>query len=236
MKKLLCFLMTMIIALSCSYSPFAAENLKFGDVNSDGKISSEDALLILEYATLIRDLDDEQKLLADVSDDGTINSYDALMVLEYSVGIINSFPAEKVEETLSVEEIVEIYNTAANKTKAYTGTMKLHAVQGASAKIVETSFPNAVVSMANGLLPNDYPTEKDYEITDGKDKASGDRIEDLLLPIEDSKKMSELKGLVEDNPQYNSNRIETGFQQMQNRIKESLSRSAGHGITATDEE
>ena len=56
------------------------------------------------------------------------------------------------------------------------------------------------------------------------------------LSAELDSKMSELKGLVEDNPQYNSNRIETGFQQMQNRIKESLSRSAGHGITATDEE
>lgn len=59
-----------------------------GDINSDLKVNSQDALMILQHSVQIIILDDAAKALADVSKDGKINSQDALMILQYSVGLI----------------------------------------------------------------------------------------------------------------------------------------------------
>ncbi len=67
-----------------------------------------------------------------------------------------------------VAKIVEYYNTAANNTKAYNGTFKLDMVQGVTTAITQTSLPNVAVSIANSLLPNDYPTKKTFTVTNGQ--------------------------------------------------------------------
>lgn len=79
----------MIISLVCcsifalGINSFAAS---VGDVNGDGKINSTDALLILQSATGVVNLTDNQKKLADVNGDGRVNSSDALQVLFYATG------------------------------------------------------------------------------------------------------------------------------------------------------
>ena len=98
-----------------------------------------------------------------------------------------------------IAKIVAYYNAAANATKAYKGTMKLTIVQGSTSKITETSFPSAAVSIAEGLLPNDYPTNKTFTVKNGqgsgynerKQKAENKSINDIL-PIDDNPKMSTL--------------------------------------------
>lgn len=98
-----------------------------------------------------------------------------------------------------IAKIVSYYNTAANATKAYKGTMNIKVVQGTVTKITETSFPNAAISIANGMLPNDYPTNKSFTVTNGngvgKNETKGEnetRSINKILPIDDNSKMSNL--------------------------------------------
>ncbi len=98
-----------------------------------------------------------------------------------------------------IAKIVAYYNAAANATKAYKGTMKLTIVQGSSSKITKTSFPQAAVGIAEGLLPNDYPTNKTFTVTNGQGKGFNERkneeenksINDILA-IDGNVKMSTL--------------------------------------------
>lgn len=62
-----------------------------GDVSRDNKISSYDALQILEYTVGMAWFNNTQLKLADVSKDKNINSTDALYILQYVVGLKKSF-------------------------------------------------------------------------------------------------------------------------------------------------
>lgn len=69
--------------------------LRYGDLNGDGAVNSQDALLVLRYSVSLEKFDANQKKYADVSADSLINSTDALYILNYSVGKISIFNAEK---------------------------------------------------------------------------------------------------------------------------------------------
>lgn len=73
------------------FNPKSTIPNKIGDINTDGKINSADALLVLQSSTGVITLTDTQKLLADVNKDGKINSTDALLILQYATGKITSF-------------------------------------------------------------------------------------------------------------------------------------------------
>ncbi|MCQ2471590.1 MAG: hypothetical protein MJ147_06080 [Clostridia bacterium] len=91
-----------------------------------------------------------------------------------------------------VAKVVAYYNKVANATKAYKGKITFKAKQGASTKITDTSFPKAAMNIANGMLPNDYPSDfnKNYVFTNGK-AADGTSI-NKVLPIEGEGVMSKL--------------------------------------------
>lgn len=59
-----------------------------GDVNSDMKVNSSDALLVLQHSVESITLTAAQQKLADMNSDKNINSMDALMILQKSVGSI----------------------------------------------------------------------------------------------------------------------------------------------------
>lgn len=71
------------------YAPYV-----LGDVDTDGKINSSDALLTLQKSVDMVELTSLQILAADVNGDGNINSSDALEILQYSVQLIDSFSKE----------------------------------------------------------------------------------------------------------------------------------------------
>lgn len=73
------------------FNPKSTLPNKIGDINTDGKINSADALLVLQSSMGVITLTDTQKLLADVNKDGKINSTDALLILQYATGKITSF-------------------------------------------------------------------------------------------------------------------------------------------------
>ncbi len=62
-----------------------------GDVSGDGKVNSNDALLVLQYATGLIELTEEQFERANVNGDKQVNSGDALKILQFATGLIKSF-------------------------------------------------------------------------------------------------------------------------------------------------
>ncbi len=57
----------------------------FGDVNSDGRLNSSDARLVLQHTVELVDLSPAERLIADISDDGEVNSTDARRILQAAV-------------------------------------------------------------------------------------------------------------------------------------------------------
>ena len=70
-------------------------DIMYGDVNGDGKVNTEDALLALKAAVGITKLSEAQTLAGDVSGDGRVTTEDALLILKHAVGIIKIFPVEQ---------------------------------------------------------------------------------------------------------------------------------------------
>ena len=68
-------------------------SILLGDVDGNGVVNANDALLILRYSLgLISSLPYPEA--ADVDGNGAINANDALLVLRFSLGLIDHFPAE----------------------------------------------------------------------------------------------------------------------------------------------
>lgn len=91
-------------------------SLVLGDVNSDGKINLEDAIMVQKYALSINDFTESHKLCADVNEDSNVNTLDAIYILKYSVSIpteIKKFGAkwheseyEYIEHPAETEEVL----------------------------------------------------------------------------------------------------------------------------------
>ena len=88
-KKIIAFLLSAVVIISaCCVGAFAASKYKYGDVNLDGKINSNDALKVLQFSTGILLFDDMTKAVADATNDGKVNSSDALEILRVATGLM----------------------------------------------------------------------------------------------------------------------------------------------------
>ncbi len=72
-----------------------APALAYGDLNNDGAVSANDALLILKSIVGKVQLDQDQQAAAKVDLDEVISSQDALLVLKVTVNKIKLFPVEE---------------------------------------------------------------------------------------------------------------------------------------------
>ncbi len=70
-----------------SYKINIVTSVTKGDVNSDGKINSLDALMVLQHVVGISTLTSVQFNTGDMDSNGTLNSFDALLILRKSVGM-----------------------------------------------------------------------------------------------------------------------------------------------------
>lgn len=64
------------------------KKLLMGNVNGDGIINTNDAVMILRAGTGLTELDENAAACADVNSDGSVDSSDALDVLWYSIGLL----------------------------------------------------------------------------------------------------------------------------------------------------
>ena len=75
----------LLSAFSCS-SDTASSMKIYGDLDTDGSVTSADALQVLRFGVSMDTCDEEEKLLSDVDGDGVITAADALDILRYSIG------------------------------------------------------------------------------------------------------------------------------------------------------
>ncbi|MFA6958565.1 MAG: dockerin type I repeat-containing protein [Thermoanaerobaculia bacterium] len=73
-----------IVATPAPDPPVAAVAC-LGDVDADGRLTSLDAVLILQFTVGLVEPADWQTIAADVSGNGEIGAYDAALVLRYSM-------------------------------------------------------------------------------------------------------------------------------------------------------
>ncbi len=68
------------------------KNISVGDINSDGKIDSKDAVLVLKsYAESLVNSNATVNLAGDVNKDGKVDSKDAVIILKYYVATLTGF-------------------------------------------------------------------------------------------------------------------------------------------------
>lgn len=74
------------VSSSTSTSVSQTIDMQMGDVNGDGEVDSDDAVLVLRY---FAGLDTEEMIheLADVNGDGEIDSDDSVAILRYFAGL-----------------------------------------------------------------------------------------------------------------------------------------------------
>ena len=65
-----------------------------GDADGNGKITTNDAKLVLQYIVKIIGADDLNLKVCDVDGNGNITTNDAKLILQYIVKLINKFPVE----------------------------------------------------------------------------------------------------------------------------------------------
>ncbi len=86
---LISILLTCAVALGGFALYALGSSSKAGDVDFDGAVTVEDALLVLRASADLNTLNAEQFKLADVTYDGKVNSVDALRILLYISGNIS---------------------------------------------------------------------------------------------------------------------------------------------------
>ena len=69
--------------------------VKYGDVNGNGKVDSTDAAIVYRYANGKYQLSADQLLAADVNGDGVVNTTDAALIYRVANGKLSKFPVEQ---------------------------------------------------------------------------------------------------------------------------------------------
>lgn len=70
----------------------AADTALLGDANGDGKVSTADAALVLQFAAELLGEDALAMAVADVNGDGKVTTADAALILQYAAEVIDRFP------------------------------------------------------------------------------------------------------------------------------------------------
>lgn len=150
-------------------------NYIYGDVDFDGEVTNNDALLVLKYARNLVMFDDTQIKVADVNGDGKITQEDSDCINKYRVGITdtseigktNTVCSELGEGQFTEYSIPKRYNRQADRT------ISLTADQTFTVKFVNTILTGTVTiekTVANNIANYDTSVSNLwFNLTDGKD-------------------------------------------------------------------
>ena len=175
MKKVLCALLVLGIILTSSFTAFAATA---GDVNSDGKINSSDALMILQHA-VGSNPKNFNKNVADMNNDGRINSSDALSVLRIAVGLVNGDTTtlrDKIITNVIKDRKFTISMTVVNKGTEIPTTLTMDGNNFAAAISVNGVDSKVIYKNGKSYVAFDYLEKKVYMETDDNQMNAGDFI------------------------------------------------------------
>ena len=141
-----------------------------GDVNRDGKIRSNDAILALRIAAGLMTPTDDQKLAADMNNDGKIRSNDAILILRKATGL--AAPSRDVLSdaggifTVTLGE--EAHGVAGGSV---TVPLKVDSIDGLAGGDIRIAYDNAVLravdvsSNANVLLASNIAEPGTVRVT-----------------------------------------------------------------------
>lgn len=177
MKKLFSALLILGILLTSTVTAFATTA---GDVNSDGKINSGDALGILKYAVGMSPKD-FNKNVADINNDKKINSSDALVVLQISVGLIKP-NGDSNKTTLRDEVIGKVVNdkkftlslTVIGEGEKIPTTITMDGDNFATAMSLDGINTRVITKGRKTYIAFDYLGTKMYMEADGDEMGVGD--------------------------------------------------------------
>lgn len=172
MKKVFSALLIAAIIFTSTVMAFGAS---MGDINSDGKVNSTDALGILKYSVGILTLGFDESV-ADMNADGKINSTDALAVLRIAVGINNS-------DTMSKADIIKLYNDGikapfSQSKCVYKATTKDE--YKLNKLLVDGKENPLFTQMFKSILGNFEAIEEKYTFYNGK-TLKGEKATDIIL-------------------------------------------------------
>ena len=138
-----------------------AEGCLKGDVNGDGQIRSNDAILTLRIAAGLMEATDEQLCAADMNSDGRIRSNDAILILRTAAGLLSPGMG-----TSSIAGQITIALAEAHAVSGETVTvpLKVNDIRGLAGGDVCITYDSAVlqavgVSSDSGILMADNMNE-----------------------------------------------------------------------------
>lgn len=150
-------------------------NYIYGDVDFDGEVTNDDALLVLKYTRNLVTFDDTQIKVADVNGDGKITQEDNVCIRNYRAGITdtseigktNTVCSELGEGQFTEYSIPKRYNRQADRT------ISLTADQTFTVKFVNTILTGTVTiekTVANNIANYDTSVSNLwFKLTDGED-------------------------------------------------------------------
>lgn len=150
-------------------------NYIYGDVDFDGEVTNDDALLVLKYARNLVTFDDTQIKVADVNGDGKITQEDNVCIRNYRVGITdtseigktNTVCSELGEGQFTEYSIPKRYNRQADRTISLTADQTL------TVKFVNTILTGTVTiekTVADNIANYDTSVSNLwFNLTDGED-------------------------------------------------------------------
>lgn len=116
--KRYCLLMLVLCLSALFMLPVYADAQDLqGDINSDGIVSADDALMVLKHVADLDEIPEVYINRADVNQDKRVTAKDALNILKYAVGIIESFDEIIVELEQGVIYPHAKYNVVAAEVK-----------------------------------------------------------------------------------------------------------------------
>lgn len=80
-------ILAVLILISTLLTGFSASAISMGDIDSNGKVTSSDAMLVLQYSVGQKTLTTAQFTAADINGDKKVNSTDALLILRIATGL-----------------------------------------------------------------------------------------------------------------------------------------------------
>ena len=178
-RRLWCIILCLVVFFTCFHiQPAAArEEYRIGDVDGNGSVDSQDALLVLQSLVGAYSLTAVQQKAADVEGNGEISSVSALCILQFSVGILYRFEAEPPFDTSKAYKQDETADCSFQITTEGLVENTVYCLQNSLFESDDPFYTADFIRFAvslQGLINRDYGmthTALVYLMVDGKDQA-----------------------------------------------------------------